>query len=466
MQRVLIVISMASWQFFPDAVFERILSAAAAAPLDVQACVALERRGRHLAATLWGLAARLQLGPTVCAALRSSSGGVDGAGGSAVSLAIRGGPGFEELRGATAGRLECRSAPKAMRASQAARSGHAAVVLGQSKVAIFGGIRDSEAVADPAVLDLGKCQWLAVQDQTPDGPCAGPGPRLRASFTALSDRESSHQALLLGGQTWAGVGTGTPYGDCWTVTCRIETIEGDDVVHWTWSELAVSGDLPEARACHLAVMAPCGLLVVGGVGARGRVLCCDAYCLADDVWRLPAQSGLFPPQGALHHGAVHGNRLILVGGIDEDGLQRRGLGRPTEVHVLDLSTWAWQRLARQTLTPPVHSRAASLVLAGKLFIVGGDIGGLRSDSNDVAVLDLASQQWLPSGRVEGAAFRASGHTVQGGVVIGGLRREDAEAPVAFLVPTSVPKSSAAMQSDVVAAAAVPPQKKIPRWLKR
>mmetsp|Transcript_172334 Transcript_172334/g.547195 ORF Transcript_172334/g.547195 Transcript_172334/m.547195 type:complete len:217 (-) Transcript_172334:207-857(-) len=196
----------------------------------------------------------------------------------------------------------------------------------------------------------------------------------------------------------------------------------------------------------------------------------QAYCLSDGTWRLPEQSGLFPPQGALHHAACSGPRLVLAGGVDEAGLQRRGLGRPTEVHLLDLTTWVWQRLTRQAFMPPLHSRAASVVLCGRLFIVGGHAGGIENQTDYVAVLDLRTLRWS-RGAATGRRFAASGHSIVGGVLLGGLGRRDEQAPVAPLLPGGAAEArpgGAASSGDGQAGSPKgrSQAKKVPKWFQK
>lgn len=194
------------------------------------------------------------------------------------------------------------------------------------------------------------------------------------------------------------------------------------------------------------------------------MLPCEAYCLSGDEWHLPEQTGLFPPQGALHHAICRSERMVLVGGIDDNGLQRRGLGRPTDVHILDLRTWCWERLARHDLTPPLHTRTAALVLGNRLFIIGGDGGGAEAQSGRVVALRLdgldtpvghcgRQARWVECAAL-GTPFAAAGHVALGGMLLGGLGRKDPAAPAALLVP------------DTAAPAVSARQPRAPRWFKR
>lgn len=454
------------WTGLPDAVLERALLAAVSSPRDVLAFQVIERRTRHLAeSSAWtAMAARAHLGAGICASLgcnRLSQKEVDWR---------------EALLGAARGHLRCSSVadsvgqhgPSNLSTDQAAaeRSGHVCVILHGTVLFVFGGVRrqtpDQEhpaAVAEPLAIDLSSACWLAVQD---DGMSLGtPGPRVRPTLTA----HGASSAILVGGQTFEGPGTGTPYDEIWNLQCEYPDKEAG-VIRCHWHTLEPCGCSFEARACHTAVNTPCGLLVFGGVGQYGRVLCCEAYCLNEGKWTMPAQSGLLPREGALHHGCYLRRHVVLVGGVADAGLQRRGLGRATDIHVLSLDTWVWSRLPRHDLTPPVHVRAAPLVLGNRLFLVGGDSGGPSAQSDYVAVLDLDStisrddetgaQPVWARGAVAGLPFTAAGHSIEGGILLGGLNRTDDQAPIAFLLPD-------AQNLQVPAAKA---RAKVPRWFKK
>lgn len=248
-----------------------------------------------------------------------------------------------------------------------------------------------------------------------------------------------------------------------------------------WERLEATGYKFPERACHTSVDTPRGLVAIGGVGAAGRVLACDAYCLDEGAeWSLPEQSGLLPKEGALHHGCYHRGYVVLVGGVDDAGLQRRGLGRPTEVHILCLESWAWSRLPRSGVTPPLHSRSAMLVLGRMMYIIGGDSGSAAAHTNNVAALDLnictstttttlacegLTEKVWTIGEVLGDPWAAAGHTVEAGALIGGLNRSDALAPVAFVLPDFDIKPATA--GGRTSSGYSPDQKvKVPRWFKR
>ncbi|CAK0858770.1 unnamed protein product, partial [Prorocentrum cordatum] len=454
------------WARLPDAALERAFMGAITVPADISAFQRVEQRLRRVATpAAWAEAAAMaHLGTAVCAALRCSGGGAP------PDWALA-------LQRAAGGRLRCFEAPAAMRshAQRADRSGHAAAVVQGDCLAVFGGAQRQSlgrdpavlehprtAVAELAVLDLLRGAWLEVQEQ---GTCS-PAPRVRPTLTP----KGLDGAILVGGQTFSGPGVGCPFGDVWTLECKRV---GESATRCRWVEVTTTGcDLPK-RSCHTAVLAPCGLVVVGGAGVGGCALSCEAYCLTGNTWHSPSQSGLFPPHGALHHGCCHRNQLVLIGGVDEAGLQRRALGRPTDVHVLCLSSWVWERLARHPLSPALHSRAAPLQLGQRIYIIGGDPGNLAGSAGTMAVLHLSSlgpgkrgdvgarkAEWSSAGVVDGTPyFAAAGHSVVGGVLLGGLDRSDRLAPVALLVPDAWP-------SEPLQQARPAQLSQGPRWFRR
>lgn len=452
-----------AWAEFPDSVAARILLAAITMAEDVARFRSLESRCARVASTAWAeAAAHATLGFGMCAALRCNSK-------TAVDWSLA-------LRQIFAGRLRCSTAP-ALVSETAERSGHVTAVLRGSWLVVFGGVQrqsleqaHAEAVSRLAVLDLSRGRWLEVTDACDFEKRFEPLPRLRASLT----EEAFQTAILIGGQTFAGPGSGYPFGDAWRLT--IES-DGADAVKCIWHETVLSGCSFPPRACHTAIKTPSGLLIFGGVGAEGLVLSCEAYCLLNDAWHLPAQTGLYPLQGAMHHGCYHAGHVLLIGGVDDAGLQRRALGRPTDVYLLNVQTWVWERLARHPLTPPLHSRSAVLACGTQILIIGGDSGrSTNGQSDTVSLLDVRAtvatrsigrgQAIWRSGSATGLRFAASGHTVTGGVLIGGgtrashsqlFQRSDPSAPAAFLLPDTkleTPQVAATKQSTSA-----------PRWFK-
>lgn len=467
------------WAKFPDAVQARVLLAAVTVSSDVAGLRSLERRASHLApATAWArAAAHAQLGIGICAALTFSAaaepledkGACGGVGGGA-------GPDWSRvLRNATAGRLRCASPPLGLAsdARQGDRSGHAAALVRGTCLVVFSGVQAEQLQTPPqeasspimplAAVDLERGCWVEIFECGGEDPASIPSrPRVRPTLTA----RGFSGATLVGGQTAAG----RVFGDLWSLRCEMVSQGAGSRMQCSWQEVATRGLGFPARSCHTAVATPCGLLVVGGVGLDGHVLPCEAYCLDFDhagaraAWRLPEQSGLFPPQGALHHGCHYRDHLVLVGGVDDAGLQRRGLGRATDVHLLNLNTWVWERLGRHPLTPPLHSRAAPVLFGDCLLLVGGDSGASSGQTSDVAVLNLErtvaprpsccgrGAVWS-TGVVVGLTFGAAGHSALGGVLLGGLGRSDPAAPVALLLPDAAPPAPKAKARQV------------PRWFK-
>jgi len=419
------------WHELADTIVARVLLAAVSGPHDVSVLMSLERRIRHLvqAASWRKAAAHAYLGQGLCAALLLKS--------------SRSEPDWKALvQRASQGHFCCTPAPE-LSGPRSDRSGHAAVLLKSSLLVIFGGVRrptadsdfeHAQAIAELAVMDLEHLRWLSVNESTDwqSGPST-PLPRWKPTLTD----NSFASACLVGGQTYDGPGKVSFFSEVWQLNCgNVDASNG--ALACEWRPMTLSGCHFPARSCHTAVRADCGVLVLGGVGAEGHVLPCEAYCLQGSEWTLPSQSGLLPPQGAVHHACHFQGMLVLVGGVDDAGLQRRGLGRPTDVYVLDLNTWIWERLLRHPLSPSLHSFSAMLVFGSRLFIFGGNsaCAGGKSDFESVAIFDMkhlattsscpgqARQAQWSQGAAVGISSQVVGHTLAGGVLLGGNHRTD------------------------------------------
>jgi len=117
------------------------------------------------------------------------------------------------------------------------------------------------------------------------------------------------------------------------------------------------------------------LYVVGGYGADGRPRR-DAWVLERGAWRALAPL----PAGRAAAGAgVVAGKLYVVGGVEESVTGGRALAR--KAFVLDLARGRWSAVAGPT--PREH--LGVVALAGRVYAVGGRLGGL--DTN----LDLTEE---------------------------------------------------------------------------
>lgn len=171
----------------------------------------------------------------------------------------------------------------------------------------------------------------------------------------------------------------------------------------TWSQPAVSGAAPSARACHTCTLMESGrggrkLYVFGGYNG--------AHCFNDlevlDVdamsWLRPHTSGIQPAARNAHTMTAVGTNLVLYGG-------HSGTKHLRDVHVLQTSTMAWSSPELCGNMPPgLRGHTANLIGRSTVFVFGGYDG--RGRSNDLFLLNTDTWSWehprpsqqAPSGR--------------------------------------------------------------------
>mmetsp|Transcript_8258 Transcript_8258/g.24791 ORF Transcript_8258/g.24791 Transcript_8258/m.24791 type:complete len:327 (-) Transcript_8258:618-1598(-) len=180
-----------------------------------------------------------------------------------------------------------------------------------------------------------------------------------------------------------------------------------------WSVLRTSGDEPEARGGHTALLVEKNLLVMGGSQHKGQgkfiYFTLDPHVLNTETltWFKPRVAlGKGPTPRSYHTTTRVGSALFVFGGQTE---KRQGsspvLG---DMPVFDLVRMTWEsRDVRGKHPRPRYWHTASLV-AGKLFIAGGHSGS-RS-LNDMHVLDTDTLTWSEPSMMGSPMPPLSSHT--------------------------------------------------------
>ncbi|KAB5529148.1 hypothetical protein DKX38_019229 [Salix brachista] len=134
----------------------------------------------------------------------------------------------------------------------AARDSHSAVAIG-SKLFVYGGDRGDRFHGDVDVLDTDTMTWtkLAVQ---------GSAPGVRAGHTAVNiGAKASHAPPVY---VIGGVGDKHYYNDVWVL----------DVSTCSWTKLDISGQQPQGRFSHTAVVTEFDIAIYGGCREDERPL--------------------------------------------------------------------------------------------------------------------------------------------------------------------------------------------------
>jgi hypothetical protein len=186
------------------------------------------------------------------------------------------------------------------------RAAHTACVLSDERVVIFGGNDGSELYGDLHVLDTRSWSWS--QPATTGTP---PPPRAGHSMSLLHGRF----VVVFGGALLAAAPDGSvvnkPTNDLFVLDTGLAV--------WNWSQPALQGTPPSARAGHAAAAFLTNQLLVFGGGFESKTLN-DLHVFNFDtlVWSRPADTGTVPSPRAGHTANLVGTKIYTFGGHDEE----------------------------------------------------------------------------------------------------------------------------------------------------
>lgn len=164
---------------------------------------------------------------------------------------------------------------------------------------------------------------------------------------------------------------------------RLDTATG------TWSEVPMTGAVPEARSYHAMAAIGTRLYVFGGCIRSGRLNDLHAFDTDTGVWRkIPTCDNILGRGGA---GLTSvGTKLFVVGGF-----AGREMG---DVHEFDTELSEWRQIEA---TPPLPPRSVCGVasLGSRIVVIGGEVdpsseghAGAGRFSDDVYVFDTENEQ--------------------------------------------------------------------------
>lgn len=261
------------------------------------------------------------------------------------------------------------------------RSGHTAVIVGKSKLVVFGGLVDKKFLSDITVYDLENKLWFKPECSGSGSDDGQVGPSARAFHVAVT---IDCNMFIFGGRF-----SNKRLGDFWVLDTEI----------WQWSELTGLGDLPSPRDFAAASSIGNRKIVMHG-GWDGKKWLSDIYVL-DTMsleWMELAVTGTLPPPRCGHTATMVEKRLLVYGG--------RGGGGPIMGDLWALKGlieeenetpgWTLLKLPGQAPSP----RCGHTVTSGGHYLLlfgGHGTGGWLSRYdiyyNDCIVLDRVSAQW-------------------------------------------------------------------------
>ncbi|KAK3247374.1 hypothetical protein CYMTET_43128 [Cymbomonas tetramitiformis] len=225
-----------------------------------------------------------------------------------------------------------------------------------------------------------------------------------------------------------------------------------------WEQVGTTGNQPEPRSGHAAIITPHGdMLVFGGVDNSDTDLNdLHAYKLSTQMWR-PLKTKGTPPQGgddvrlALRPST---NELYVLDGIDKTDTLLENI----KMYALNLGTLEWREVEATGDLPRCRSDFAAAVIPGKgggWIIMGGQDKNQSEVLGDVYCFDFEESKWQrltelkgpkPTPRMGHAAVTSVDQQVY---LISGVGQDD--EPVLCVERITPPQSEAAQHRDQASA---------------
>ncbi|KAG5239592.1 Kelch repeat-containing family protein [Salix suchowensis] len=261
------------------------------------------------------------------------------------------------------------------------RSGHTAVIVGKSKLVVFGGLADKKFLSDITVYDLENKIWFKPECSGSGSDDGQVGPSARAFHVAVS---IDCNMFIFGGRF-----SNKRLGDFWVLDTEI----------WQWSELTSLGDLPSPRDFAAASSIGDRKIVMHG-GWDGKKWLSDTYVL-DTMsleWTELAVTGTLPPPRCGHTATMVEKRLLVYGGRGGGGPIMGDLWALKGLIEEENETPGWTQLKLPGQAPSPRCGHTTTSGGHYLLLFGGHgTGGWLSRYdiyyNDCIVLDRVSAQW-------------------------------------------------------------------------
>lgn len=206
-------------------------------------------------------------------------------------------------------------------------------------------------------------------------------------YVSISNRHS-HSTCTYGNNMYVFggcTGTGTTFNDLWRF----------DLDTHKWNRPMPIGNYPSPKACATMVYYKHSFVLFGGWSypstypphqRRKLFKELHVYCIKNNRWNVINCSGEPPPTSA-HSATVHGNTMIVFGGISSN------YSSNNDVWCIDLDTYIWHKQATSNNKPQPRYGHSQIELDEKnLMIIGGCIGP-NASMNDAWLLNMEGPIW-------------------------------------------------------------------------
>lgn len=161
-----------------------------------------------------------------------------------------------------------------------------------------------------------------------------------------------------------------------------------------WQNPKAQGVYPQPRYGHSAILYHNSMIIFGGEDNNTYETFNDVHVLdlTSWTWIQPQISGQIPEQRSFHTAVLYQDKMLVWGGHKEakDG---GFIFSDVAVHILDLKTWEWSQITPDGMSPDARSYHSAVVFQDKLLIDGGSYD-IYSTRDDLHLLDITKMCWL------------------------------------------------------------------------
>jgi F-box protein 42 len=187
--------------------------------------------------------------------------------------------------------------------------------------------------------------------------------------------------------------TSSTFNDLWELSLSLRT----------WARPLSVGAYPSPKACATLVLHRNCLVLFGGwthpslypLHQSWKLFSeLHIYHLQESRWELVGpEEGARPPAMAGHSATVHGDTMVVFGGLHKQPSQGHYTSS-NDVWTLDLASQRWQLQLTGGEARPLPRYGQSQVVAGPghLLLLGG-CGGPNTEYADIWLLDMTAQPW-------------------------------------------------------------------------
>jgi Ras-related protein Rab-1A len=173
---------------------------------------------------------------------------------------------------------------------------------------------------------------------------------------------------------------------------------------WMWSKPLLNSSKdsrPMARSEHTACRTGTNEVTIFGGWGHGQALNdMWSFNVVDMEWKSLVTSGIQPRPRYRHTMEVIGNKMFVLGGVDNGDDLAEACASNIAFHVLDLATLQWSHPSIRGINPFPRSGHASAVIGAKTIAIFGGKFNATTFFNDLLLLDTETHNCVAVRAVE------------------------------------------------------------------